>query len=209
MDGIGAIILAAGQATRFGKLKQFQLLANKPLFIYPVELASQLKLNPILLVGNSKSSEHMLNAINELNVTYLENNESSQGMSTSLKKGLLILGNDINAVLVFLGDQPFIPASVVDKLIRTYKEQYKRGVRIVRPSYKGKKGHPVLFDRSIFPALFAIKGDRGARDIIESHSEQVETVEFSTMEWNLDIDTQNDLDIARDYLIKLTSNTSD
>jgi molybdenum cofactor cytidylyltransferase len=202
MDGIGAVILAAGQAKRFGTLKQFSLLADKPLFLYPVELTVSLKLKSIILVGNTKTDK-MADYIQDVNINYITNEEADKGMSTSLKKGMSAVPDDIRAILLFLGDQPFIPKEVVDKMVSIYEEQYHSGIRIVRPSYSGQMGHPVLFDRAIFPFLMKIKGDKGAKDILELFAPQLETIDFSEGKWNMDIDTPIDYENAKRVLDSL------
>jgi molybdenum cofactor cytidylyltransferase len=199
MKGIGAVILAAGQGKRFGKLKQFANLGGKPLFLYPVELTCRLKFHSIILVGNKNTAE-MVDHIDRKRISYITNKESEQGMSSSLREGILALSDDIRAVLVFLGDQPFIPDGAVEEIISTYEKQYKNGIRIVRPSYQGLAGHPVLFDRCFFSKLTAITGDKGAKEIFESFAGQVAVAEFSRHEWNMDIDTLSDYQLATKYL---------
>src|SRR5689334_21513263 len=139
MKGIGAVILAAGQAKRFGELKQFSELGGKPLFLYPVELTQRLKLNPVILVGN-KNTVRMIDHLDRKRMHYITNEESERGISSSLKEGIIALSDEIRAVLVFLGDQPFIQDEVVEVILSTYKKQYKNGIRIVRPFYQGQTG---------------------------------------------------------------------
>ncbi|MEH7223617.1 nucleotidyltransferase family protein [Bacillus sp. JJ1566] len=203
MQNIGAIILAAGQSSRFGQMKQLIHLGNKPLFLYSVELALKLKLKPIIIVGNEKTNE-MKELVENLNVTYIENDNYKQGMSSSLKEGIFALANEKqnpNAVMVFLADQPFIPLEVIRIIYETYERQYASGIRIVRPRYRGEVGHPVLFDASVFNDLTEIEGDQGARKIIKSNPEIVTVVDFMVKEWNLDIDKPEDYEHAKQYLM--------
>ncbi len=202
MQNIGAIILAAGQSSRFGQVKQLVHLGNKPLFLYSVELALELNLKPIIIVGNEKTNE-INKIVSNLKVTYIENKNYQKGMSTSLREGIMALKIKKprpKAVMVFLADQPFIPIDVLRKVYETYEMQYAKGIRIVRPSYQGEIGHPVLFDSSVFNDLTKIEGDQGARKIIKSNSEIVAVIDFKLKEWNLDIDKPEDYEHAEQYL---------
>ncbi|WP_409300019.1 NTP transferase domain-containing protein [Peribacillus sp. SCS-155] len=208
MEGIGAVILAAGQAKRFGSMKQLSYLGEKPLFLYPVELALSMEFSCITLVGN-KHTESMKDYIQDYNISYIKNEESENGMSSSLKKGISALPSDIQAVFLFLGDQPFIPKEVVIKMYSIYQDHYENGIRIVRALYEGQAGHPVLFDRELFPLLINIEGDQGARDIIRLFSSKVETVDFPKRMWNMDIDTQSDYEQAIRVLANNTKSKID
>ncbi|MEH7388471.1 nucleotidyltransferase family protein, partial [Bacillus sp. JJ1521] len=198
MQNIGAIILAAGQSSRFGQVKQLVHLGDKQLFLYSVELALELKMKPIILVGNEKTKE-IKDLVSDLKVTYVENKNYQQGMSSSLKEGILALTIEKTkpkAAMVFLADQPFIPLEVLRKIAETYERNYEKGIRIVRPRYKGEVGHPVLFDTSVFNELTKIEGEQGARQIIKSNPDIVSVVDFMMKEWNLDIDRPEDYEHA-------------
>lgn len=193
---IGAVILAAGEGKRFGKLKQLIPLIGKPLFLYSLDLALHMKLNPIVLVGNEKTKE-MKNHITDRSVQYVENSEYKLGMSSSLRKGIDALDEETDAVFIMLADQPLIQDEVIAEMISTYKKEYPNGCRIVRPRFQGEMGHPVLFDKELFVEIKNIKGDKGARDIIKK--EKLKVVDFSHKEWNLDIDTPTDYDQAKKF----------
>jgi molybdenum cofactor cytidylyltransferase len=92
----------------------------------------------------------------------------------------------IDSALIVLGDQPLITARVIDSLITTYRIT---GKRIVAPLYDGKRGSPVLFDKSFFPELLEIAGDEGGRKVLERHREDVEVVEISDAMADYDVDT--------------------
>lgn len=111
------------------------------------------------------------------------------GMSRSLQHGLSVLDTRTDAVVVALADQPTIQRAVVRALVREW--QAKRSL-IVAPTYRGERGHPVLFDAAVFPELYAITGDRGAREVIESDASRVALV-LVDADPPKDVDTQEDL----------------
>jgi molybdenum cofactor cytidylyltransferase len=198
MNGIAAMILAAGQAKRFGGGKQLALLGGKPLFLYSVDLALRAGLKPIIVVGNENTTELERNVPYE-HIHIVRNEQAEQGISSSLQRGIGALGHDTRAVVVMLGDQPFIPGNVVQTVISAYEENYDKGIRIVRSTYGGKPGHPVLFDREMYPLFENISGDIGARDILHAQKGKLLHIEFPNPEWNMDIDTMDDYERARLY----------
>jgi molybdenum cofactor cytidylyltransferase len=196
MEGIGAMILAAGQATRFGGRKQLALLGGKPLFLYSVELAVRAGLKPIIVVGNENAHE-LERYVPGKHINIVLNEEAEQGISSSLQRGIRELSEHTRAVVVLLADQPFMPDEAVQKVISTYGENYDKGIRIVRSSYSGKPGHPVLFDQETYRLFEQISGDVGARDILKAQTGKIINVDFAIPEWNMDIDTMDDYQRAQ------------
>lgn len=83
------------------------------------------------------------------------------GMSASLRTGIEAL-SELDAVVVLLGDQPFITKEAVDRLLqnRTGRDQ------ATRSSYEGRPGHPVILERSIYERIRKLSGDEGGRRIL-------------------------------------------
>lgn len=193
MPRIGAIVLAAGLSRRMGCAKQFLPLQGKPLFRHAVERAVANDLSPILLIGG-EHSERFRELTRDLpQVEVLENREYATGMASSLRVGMKALGGRVDAVLVFLGDQPHVPDEVVQTLIRIYEENRAEGVRIVRPIYEDTPGHPVLFDASLLEVFSHVTGDQGGKDLIaKEYKAYLKKVRFDCADWNLDVDTPDD-----------------
>ncbi|HEX7940954.1 MAG TPA: NTP transferase domain-containing protein, partial [Gemmatimonadaceae bacterium] len=87
------------------------------------------------------------------------------GMSTAIRAGIVALPADVDAAIIALGDQPLVDARVVEALLARWREG---GASAVQPCYEDGRGHPVLFDASLFPALRALEGDVGARAVLDS-----------------------------------------
>jgi molybdenum cofactor cytidylyltransferase len=117
------------------------------------------------------------------------NPDYATGQASSMRTGLAAASPSAQAALLLLGDQPAMrPAD-----IRAVMDAYRSGAGpIVQGSYRGEPGHPVLFDRSVWPDLLAVEGDRGARDVIKAHPDWVTRVD-------LDADLPPDLDTMDDY----------
>jgi molybdenum cofactor cytidylyltransferase len=175
-----------------GCAKQFLLLQGKPLFRHAVERAAASDLSPILLIGG-EHSERLRELTRDLpQVEVLENRAYETGMASSLRVGMEAAGGRVDAVLVFLADQPYVPDEVVQTLISTYAENRAEGVRIVRPIYENTAGHPVLFDASLLKEFTHITGDQGGKDLIDKYKAHLKKVRFAPADWNLDVDTPDD-----------------
>ena len=192
MTKIGAVILAAGMSSRMGSSKQLLPLHGKPLIYYPISQAFRQNFDPIVVIAGKYIKEIEKVMIDYKNVTYLYNQDHQTGMASSLKLGIEAVSNQVDAVFIFLGDQPFVPDEVVQKVIEEYKHHRTNGVRIVRPFYDGKPGHPILFDASLFEQFQHISGDEGGRNIIRRHQEQLKLIDFSNSLWGMDVDTPED-----------------
>ncbi|RSK55131.1 nucleotidyltransferase family protein [Bacillus canaveralius] len=188
---IGAIILAAGFSKRMGSPKVFFPFQGKSMFLHSVELAIQTELSPIYVVGG-KYIEKMKSDLNGLPVTMIKNEESSEGMSTSLKLGVNEATGKCDAVIVFLADQPLVPKAVIGDLIDTYSMYSSDGIKIIRPMYHDIPGHPILFDTSLFKEFASIDGDEGGRVIIQCHKQELKWVHYDDRDWGKDIDTIDD-----------------
>ncbi|QRG67990.1 nucleotidyltransferase family protein [Brevibacillus choshinensis] len=189
---VGAIVLAAGQSRRMGSAKQFLPLRGKPLFRHAVERAAACQLSPILLIGG-EHSERLRQLTRDLpEVEVLDNREYATGMASSLRRGMEAVAGRVDAVLVFLADQPYVPDQVVQSLIQTYADHRAEGVKIVRPIYQNTAGHPVLFDAALLGEFTCVTGDQGGKDIIDKYKSHLKKVRFARADWNLDIDTPDD-----------------
>jgi molybdenum cofactor cytidylyltransferase len=192
MCKIGAVILAAGLSRRMGVPKLFLDFHGKPLFLYSVECAIQSQLNPILIVGG----EHvplLQDHTKDLPVEIVGNPDYTKGMATSLKRGIETMDGRVDALLVFLADQPFVPPALVKEMLHTYTVCRSSGIRIVRPLYSGIPGHPVLFDADLFTEFSDLQGDEGGRLIIKRHAEKLKFIPADNPLWGADIDTPDDL----------------
>jgi molybdenum cofactor cytidylyltransferase len=187
---ISALVLAAGLARRFGAMKQLALYKGQPLVRHVVSCFQGSGVHEVVVVVSSSDAPYLaaLDGI-PMRVRLAVVDQPERGMSRSLQHGLSLLDSRTDAVLVALADQPTIQRSVVRALVR---EWHTSRSLIVAPSYKGERGHPVLFDAAVFPELYAISGDRGAREVIEYDPSRVALVPVDA-DPPKDVDTPDDL----------------
>lgn len=86
----------------------------------------------------------------------------ARGLSQSLKAGVEHLAADCAGVFVFLGDMPRAPHALAGPMAQALAA----GAPAVAATFAGRRGHPVLFSRALFPALMSLTGDRGAGAIL-------------------------------------------
>ena len=198
MAKVGAIILAAGMSKRMGTHKLLLPVNGAPMIYHPIALAVQQKLNPIVVIAG-QYIEEIRNVMKDCpDITFLYNPDYQRGMASSLKLGIEALGNQVDAAMIFLGDQPFVHEQVICSIRTEYENEKDNGVWIVRPCYRGQQGHPILFDHNLFGHFATIHGDEGGRSIINSHKEYLKLINFSEQYWGMDLDTPEEYEKVRE-----------
>ncbi len=187
-EQIAAIILAAGASSRMGRPKQLLDWGGRPLVRVAAEQALAARLDDVIVVVGGAGGA-VTAALAGLPLRVIDNPAYAEGQSTSLRAGVAALGPAVAAAVVMLGDQPFVTAAIVERLIAEWRAT---GAAIVAPSYRGRRGNPVLFARAIFPELLAITGDQGARAILAAHAADLRLVPFDDDRPLADIDTPAD-----------------
>src|SRR5215213_6715109 len=191
---VAALILAAGASARMGRPKQLLDWEGRPLVRAAAEVALAAQLDPLLIVIGSAQAQ-VAEALAGLPLRMIANPDYATGQSTSLRTGVAALDQDVDAVVVLLGDQPFVTATIVEQLVAEWQAS---GAAIVAPTYAGQRGNPVLFARSVFPELLAIQGDQGARGVLAADRARVRLVAFDDPRPLTDIDTPEDYERLRD-----------
>lgn len=185
-----ALLLAAGESKRMGRNKLLMPLQGKPLVRRALEslLASAVDQITVVLGHQAEETAQAIKPVISCNpdrVTTVLNQDFAQGMSTSIRAGLKDLSRECQAVMIALADEPFVEPQVIDVLITAYRE---RKGDIVVPTFQGRMGHPALFDRKYFPELSALKGDVGARSVVQAHKQELASLEVNQPGILLDVD---------------------
>ena len=193
-DGhVTAVVLAAGTSSRLGTPKQLLDLNGKPVLRHVVEALAEAPVEEIVVVLGHRADE-VKPAIAGAKVRVVVNPDYQEGQSTSLRTGLMAASQASRAAVILLGDQPGLRPAAVRAVIRAWQDG---GTVAVQASYSGVPGHPVLFDRSIWPQLSRAEGDEGARGVLAAHPEWRTLIEVGG-DPPLDIDTADDYDRVRE-----------
>jgi molybdenum cofactor cytidylyltransferase len=190
---IAAVILAAGTSSRLGRPKQLLPLGDRTVIEHVVDHTLAPSVDRVIVVLGHEAVA-VRNVLEGREVEIVFNGSYLEGQSTSLLAGIRELGEDVEAVIVVLGDQPGVSPDAIDRVIALWR---KTGKPIVTPMYGSTRSHPILFARSVFPELLAITGDKGARDVIRLDPSRVEVVDIGQPDVPADIDTE---DAYRDLL---------
>ncbi len=188
---IGAVVLAAGQSRRMGTVNK--LLApvdGAPMVSHVVDAAIASKATPVVVVLGHEA-ERVKAALAGRDVTTVHNPDHAEGMSGSVRRGLEALPADLDGAVVCLGDMPRTSAALIDRLIEGFNPLEGRAIGV--PTYRGKRGNPVLWGARYFPEMKEIAGDVGARHLIGAHAEAVYEVESPDQSVTLDVDTPDAL----------------
>ena len=187
---ISAIILAAGESKRMGRPKQLLPWQGKPLLQHALEsLINSAADETILVLGHE--ADRIREALPALPIKIVINPDYRQGMASSLRRGLLAMDPSSEAFLVLLADQPGIGPEIVNTIIRSFRQaDPKRG--LVRPVYRGRRGHPVLIGAQYRKEALRLTGDVGARQILMNHPEDILEVEMESDVILRDIDTPDE-----------------
>ena len=189
-ESIGAVILAAGASNRMGEPKQLLRLGGKTLLEQVLDSARSAAVDEIVVVLGA-AAENIRQQVDLSKTKVVINSSYQQGMGTSLGAGLAALDPAINAVLILLGDQPFVRPATLDRICEEYRRSH---AQIVIPLYKGFRGNPVLLDRSVFPEVMALSGDVGCRAIFGDHLEGIVKLPVDDVGILLDIDSKADFE---------------
>jgi CTP:molybdopterin cytidylyltransferase MocA len=184
---VSAIVLAAGGGSRFGGGKLLAKLGGRPIIETVLHNLREAPVDEIIVVVGA-DAQRLRGVCEAYGVRIVANEEWERGQSTSVLAGLRACGGE--AAVVLLGDQPFIGAEAVERLVSAFSE----GAKVAVATYGGKRRNPVLFSREVWPLLEAeLAGDEGARSVLRRHPELVVEVPCEGVGDPADIDTREDL----------------
>jgi molybdenum cofactor cytidylyltransferase len=187
--GIGLVLLAAGASKRLGTPKQLLQFNGISLLQQSIKTAlSSMVSQPVVVLG--AHAERLFTEIEKENVQIAINKDWNEGMASSIRCGLhklLELAPHTEGVILMVCDQPYVSPSLLNSLINEYNET---GKPIITCSYGDSFGPPTLFHKSLFGELLMLKGDTGARKVVQQHVGNAGIVLFP--EGRIDIDTEEE-----------------
>lgn len=188
-EPVAGILLAAGEAKRFGQPKQLLDWHGQPFVRVVAQTALAAGLSPVVVVTGAKA-ELVEAAVKDLPVIIVRNEAWQAGQSSSIRAGVRALtpstspspgsgrelragpgpsplkGDGCGAAIFLLADQPQVTPAVLRALVERHAQDL---APILAPLVQGQRANPVLFDRVTFPDLLALSGDVGGRTIFSKH----------------------------------------
>jgi len=186
---LGALILAAGAATRMGGIKQLLPYRGRTFVEHAIEQAQQANFTPVVVVVGAQA-EAVAQAVARTSAESVVNRNWASGMGSSIGCGLariLELSPHLDALAVLLADQPLVTAAHLEKMGRVFA---LNNAPILAASYASTVGVPAIFRSGVFARLRKLPPDAGARALLRGGDAEVER--YNLPEAALDIDTPDD-----------------
>jgi molybdenum cofactor cytidylyltransferase len=190
---VSAIILAGGDSSRMGSPKA--LLADREGRPFVLRIADSMRAAGLTDVVVVTGRHH--DAIGEViersgagaALRIARNDAPSRGQLSSLWTGLEACPPETEAVAVTLVDVPFVSVATIAEVVRVWSHAH---APIVRPSFEGRRGHPVMFDRALFDEIRRAPLDVGARAVGRAHDAEIVNVPVDDPNCLVDVDTPAD-----------------
>jgi molybdenum cofactor cytidylyltransferase len=186
---ITAILLAAGESRRMGKLKQVLPLGDKTLVEHCIDNLLASRADDVIVVTGHRESE-VRAAIGKRRIRIVRNDDYERGMASSIKCAVKEVSDSAQACIISLVDQPRIDPATINSLIDAYTGG---AALIVIPTFEGKGGHPILFDRSLRQEILDMDDKIGLRQVVQAHRDSTMRVEVCNSA------VLEDCDLPEDY----------
>ncbi len=188
---VSGVVLAAGLSTRFetgaGAPKQIHRIDGEALVRRICRAALASALTEVILVTGHAERE-VQEEVADLDLLQAHNPAYSDGQSGSVRCGLARVSDRAEGAMFLPVDQPALDAAVIDRLLGGFEGPGS----IVVPTYRGRRGAPVTFGRSWFHHVNRLRGDEGARPLLEELAAHVIEVDLETGLPLVDIDTEDE-----------------
>lgn len=186
---VAAVVLAAGRSVRMGQPKMVLPWGDTTIIGRVVRVLRQARIQPVVVVTGG-ARQQVEAVLSESEVQFVFNPRFAQDeMLVSLQAGMCTLGEDIDALLVVLGDQPQIELDTVRAILERYR---LRRAPLVVPSFKMHRGHPWLVERRLWRAILDLGPDKTMRDLLNMHADQIDYINVDTPSVLRDLDTPED-----------------
>lgn len=183
------IVLAAGTSSRLGRPKQLLPYRGGTLLQYVLGQVNAARLDEVVVVLGA-SAEAIRRKVDIGRARLVVNPDFAEGMSTSLRAGLVALGPEVARAAVLLGDQPSVSTEMIDRILRLHEAS---GLPAASYRFGGVMQPPVVVARELWPQVMAASGDEGCRKLIRLRWELVAAID-ADHDWSrpVDVDTEED-----------------
>lgn len=189
---VGAVLLAAGSASRLGHRPKCLLeLDGVPLIRRLVSALAGAGIDDVVVVLGHHAGP-IARVLHGCPVDVVHNPRPDDGPVSSQRLGLAALPGRLDAVLVALADQPLIDAADVAALVDAWRQR-PAGIDVVFPQVDGERGNPVIFSASVRTQILAAGPDLGCRQWQAAHPQAVAPFITGNRHYRVDIDTPDDI----------------
>ncbi len=201
---IAALVLAAGSSRRLGQPKQLLPYAGSTLLGTTLDAVRRFDVDQ-RIVALGGAADAIRDAVDLSGFTVVDSVHHTEGCASSIVAALAAIDDGIDGFLLFLGDQPHVPAAAVAGLRAAARRVPLAVVRYRGAAQGGRsgagddpgvgarvgRGHPFWFGRPLFGALSELHGDKAVWKLLESGRWPVAEVDVAD-DVPLDVDTWDD-----------------
>jgi molybdenum cofactor cytidylyltransferase len=182
------VLLCGGASVRFGRDKLLEAIAGEPMAV--LSARALLSATGRVLAVTRTGRQDLRNLLETAGCEVMETDRAVEGLGSSLAAGVEASA-DADGWIIGLADMPFIRADT----IRAVRSAIEEGALIAAPTDRasGARGHPVAFRSALLQELLDLRGDAGARSVIERHRDAVRLVTVDDAGITRDIDRPADL----------------
>ena len=182
----GCVVMAAGNARRFGKNKLAAEVRGRSLIRRALEAVPPEAFGAVAVVSQYPEA---LALAEEFHFAAVENQHPDWGVSHTIRLGLEALGDCAGACFL-VSDQPLLQRESVRALVELWQSQPDK---IAALAHGGVRGNPCVFPARFFPELLELKEDHGGNAVIRRHEEDLVLLEVPKRELT-DVDTEEALE---------------
>ena len=186
---ISGLVLGAGASQRFGPPKQLLPYRGTTLLGWVVDQAQRASGLGEVVVVLGRAADQLREQVDFGTARVVENPVFGEGCSSSYRAGIGAINSESAAIMIILGDLPGITPEIINRLADEWRTQ---DAPVALCSYKGRKGHPMIFARSMFTDLIDLHGDKAAWKLVDANASRVQEVEF-------DIPYPDDINTPEDF----------
>jgi molybdenum cofactor cytidylyltransferase len=187
---ISGLVLGAGASQRFGPPKQLLPFRGTTMLGWVVDQARRAANLDEVVVVLGRAADQGRAQVDFGAARVVENPIFGEGCSSSYRAGIGALSAESAAIMIVLGDLPGVTPEIIDRLAEAWREHE---APIALCSYQGRKGHPMIFARSLFPQLVELHGDKAAWKLVDANAATVQEVHFD-LPYPDDINTPEDFE---------------
>lgn len=181
------LVLAAGGSSRLGQPKQLVRVHGRPLLHLVVDRAVSLAAHAVTVVLGAHAKE-IAPCLRSSSASIVINRDWEQGVASSIRAGIASLAPGCTAVMILLADQFAVTADDLKRLASAWGGETKT---IAAAVYNGTFGVPAIFPEWCFSELMQLRGDSGAKMLLQRHRDRLVHVQMPNAA--MDLDTAEDL----------------
>ena len=194
---ISGLVLGAGESQRLGPPKQLLPFRGTTMLGWVVDQAQRATSLDEVIVVLGRAAEEVRHRVHFGAARVVENPIFGEGCSSSYRAGIGAISSESEAIMIILGDQPGITPEIINHLAESWRAG---NAPIALCSYARRRGHPMIFGKSLFPQLMDLHGDKAAWKLVDANAALVQEVQF-------DLPYPDNINTLEDFERFATANT--